>query len=108
MLSSNTMTSCFPGGTSTSVAVVLVNFIQCPPWETTGKHMGSRLKRIRAASCFHLAECLCVIIKRCKAREGNRRKDMSAKRERIQPEKLHVRKDSDKVLYSQVMVVEVG
>src|SRR5882757_4412836 len=31
-----------------------------------------------------------------------------AKRERIQPEKLHVRKDGDKVLYSQVMVVEVG
>jgi hypothetical protein len=26
---------------------------------------------------------------------------MSAKRERIQPEKLHVRKDGDKVLYSQ-------
>ena len=33
---------------------------------------------------------------------------MSAKRERIQPEKLHVRKDGDKILYSQVMVVEVG
>ena len=33
---------------------------------------------------------------------------MSARRERIQPEKLHVRKDGDKVLYSQVMVVEVG
>ena len=33
---------------------------------------------------------------------------MSAKRERIQPDKLHVRKDGDKVLYSQVMVVEVG
>src|SRR3954468_15053193 len=33
---------------------------------------------------------------------------MAAKRERIQPDKLHVRKDSDKVLYSQVMVVEVG
>ena len=33
---------------------------------------------------------------------------MAAKRERIQPEKLHVRKDGDKVLYSQVMVVEVG
>ena len=31
-----------------------------------------------------------------------------AKRERIQPDKLHVRKDGDKVLYSQVMVVEVG
>ena len=30
------------------------------------------------------------------------------KRERIQPDKLHVRKDGDKVLYSQVMVVEVG
>ena len=33
---------------------------------------------------------------------------MSAKRERIQPAKLHVRKEGDKVLYSQVMVVEVG
>jgi len=33
---------------------------------------------------------------------------VSAKRERIQPDKLHVRKDGDKVLYSQVMVVEVG
>ena len=33
---------------------------------------------------------------------------MGAKRERIQPAKLHVRKDGDKVLYSQVMVVEVG
>ena len=33
---------------------------------------------------------------------------MRAKRERIQPDKLHVRKDGDKVLYSQVMVVEVG
>lgn len=33
---------------------------------------------------------------------------MSAKRERIQPDKLHVRKSGDKVLYSQVMVVEVG
>ena len=33
---------------------------------------------------------------------------MAAKRERIQPEKLHVRKDGEKVLYSQVMVVEVG
>ena len=33
---------------------------------------------------------------------------MAAKRERIQPDKLHVRKDGDKVLYSQVMVVEVG
>ena len=33
---------------------------------------------------------------------------MSAKRERVQPDKLHVRKDGDKVLYSQVMVVEVG
>ena len=33
---------------------------------------------------------------------------MSAKRERIQPDKLHVRKDGDQVLYSQVMVVEVG
>lgn len=33
---------------------------------------------------------------------------MSAKRERIQPDKLHVRKAGDKVLYSQVMVVEVG
>src|SRR5438477_7256600 len=33
---------------------------------------------------------------------------VSAKRERIQPAKLHVRKDGDKVLYSQVMVIEVG
>ena len=33
---------------------------------------------------------------------------MPAKRQRIQPDKLHVRKDGDKVLYSQVMVVEVG
>ena len=33
---------------------------------------------------------------------------MAAKRERIQPDKLHVRKDGGKVLYSQVMVVEVG
>jgi 2-iminobutanoate/2-iminopropanoate deaminase len=33
---------------------------------------------------------------------------MAAKRERIQPDKLHVRKSGDKVLYSQVMVVEVG
>jgi len=31
-----------------------------------------------------------------------------AKRERIQPDKLHVRKEGDKILYSQVMVVEVG
>jgi 2-iminobutanoate/2-iminopropanoate deaminase len=33
---------------------------------------------------------------------------MSARRERIQPEKLHVRKYGGKVLYSQVMVVEAG
>lgn len=33
---------------------------------------------------------------------------MSARRERIQPDKLHVRKDGGKVLYSQVMVVEAG
>jgi enamine deaminase RidA (YjgF/YER057c/UK114 family) len=33
---------------------------------------------------------------------------MTAKRERIQPDKLHVRKAGDKVLYSQVMVVEAG
>jgi enamine deaminase RidA (YjgF/YER057c/UK114 family) len=33
---------------------------------------------------------------------------MVAKRERIQPDKLHVRKSGDQVLYSQVMVVEVG
>ena len=33
---------------------------------------------------------------------------MPAKRRRIQPEKLHVRKDGSKVLYSQVMVVDVG
>ncbi len=33
---------------------------------------------------------------------------MSAKRERIQPEQLHVRKDGDRILYSQVMVVECG
>jgi len=33
---------------------------------------------------------------------------MIARRERIQPDKLHVRKDGGKVLYSQVMVVEVG
>jgi enamine deaminase RidA (YjgF/YER057c/UK114 family) len=33
---------------------------------------------------------------------------MNAKRARIQPDKLHVRKDGDRVLYSQVMVVEIG
>jgi enamine deaminase RidA (YjgF/YER057c/UK114 family) len=33
---------------------------------------------------------------------------VAAKRQRIQPDKLHVRKDGDRVLYSQVMVVEVG
>ena len=33
---------------------------------------------------------------------------MSLKRERIQPEKLHVRKDGQKVLYSQVLVVEAA
>ena len=33
---------------------------------------------------------------------------MAARRERIQPDKLHVRKSGDQVLYSQVMVVEVG
>jgi len=33
---------------------------------------------------------------------------MSAKRERIQPDKLHIRKSGDQVLYSQVVVVEVG
>ena len=33
---------------------------------------------------------------------------MAAKRQRIQPDKLHVRKDGDRVLYSQVIVVEVG
>ena len=33
---------------------------------------------------------------------------MAAKRTRINPDKLHVRKVGDKVLYSQVMVVEVG
>ena len=33
---------------------------------------------------------------------------MSAKRERIQPNKLHIRRYGDSVLYSQVMVVEVG
>jgi 2-iminobutanoate/2-iminopropanoate deaminase len=33
---------------------------------------------------------------------------VAAKRERIQPDKLHVRKDGERVLYSQVMVVEVG
>lgn len=33
---------------------------------------------------------------------------MSAKRERLQPDKLHVRKDGDRVLYSQVMMVECG
>ena len=33
---------------------------------------------------------------------------MSVRRERIQPEKLHVRKSGDQVLYSQVMVVEAG
>ncbi len=42
--------------------------------------------------------------------DARRREDVSmdAKRERIQPDKLHVRKSGDKVLYSQVMVVEVG
>ena len=33
---------------------------------------------------------------------------MAAKRERIQPDKLHVRKDGGQVLYSQVVVVEIG
>jgi 2-iminobutanoate/2-iminopropanoate deaminase len=33
---------------------------------------------------------------------------MPAKRTRINPDKLHVRKVGDKILYSQVMVVEVG
>jgi enamine deaminase RidA (YjgF/YER057c/UK114 family) len=33
---------------------------------------------------------------------------VSVKRERIQPDKLHVRKDGEKVLYSQVVVVEAG
>jgi len=33
---------------------------------------------------------------------------MPAKRTRINPDKLHVRKVGDKVLYSQVMVVEVA
>ena len=33
---------------------------------------------------------------------------MAATRERIQPDKLHVRKDGDQVLYSQVMVVAFG
>ena len=33
---------------------------------------------------------------------------MSAKRERIQSEKLHLRTSGGQVLYSQVMVVEVG
>jgi 2-iminobutanoate/2-iminopropanoate deaminase len=33
---------------------------------------------------------------------------MGVKRERIQPAKLHVRKDGQKVLYSQVIVVEAA
>lgn len=33
---------------------------------------------------------------------------MSLKRKHIQPEKLHVRKDGQKVLYSQVLVVEAA
>jgi enamine deaminase RidA (YjgF/YER057c/UK114 family) len=33
---------------------------------------------------------------------------MAAKRERIQPDKLHVRKSGDQVLYTQVMVVEAN
>jgi 2-iminobutanoate/2-iminopropanoate deaminase len=33
---------------------------------------------------------------------------MAARRERIQPDKLHVRKSGEQVLYSQVMVVDVG
>jgi len=33
---------------------------------------------------------------------------MAAKRERIQPDKLHVRKAGEQVLYSQVIVVEVA
>jgi hypothetical protein len=33
---------------------------------------------------------------------------MAVRRERIQPDKLHVRKSGSQVLYSQVMVVEVG
>jgi enamine deaminase RidA (YjgF/YER057c/UK114 family) len=33
---------------------------------------------------------------------------MAAKRERIQPDGLHTRKSGDQILYSQVVVVEVG
>jgi len=33
---------------------------------------------------------------------------VAVKRERIQPDKLHVRKSGDQVLYSQVVVVEAG
>jgi 2-iminobutanoate/2-iminopropanoate deaminase len=33
---------------------------------------------------------------------------MGVKRERVQPEKLHVRKDGQRVLYSQVIVVEAA
>ena len=33
---------------------------------------------------------------------------MAVKRERIQPDKLHIRKSGDQVLYSQVMVVEAN
>ena len=33
---------------------------------------------------------------------------VAIKRERIQPDKLHVRKSGDQVLYSQVVVVEAG
>ena len=44
----------------------------------------------------------------CKISDVTGSNIVSAKRERIQPDKLHVRKDGDKVLYSQVMVVEVG
>lgn len=33
---------------------------------------------------------------------------MAARRERIQPDKLHVRKSGDQVLYSQVVVIEAG
>lgn len=33
---------------------------------------------------------------------------MAARREHIQPQNLHIRKSGDQILYSQVMVVEVG
>jgi 2-iminobutanoate/2-iminopropanoate deaminase len=40
--------------------------------------------------------------------EHARSNPVTVKRQRIQPDKLHVRKSGNQVLYSQVMVVEAG